>query len=125
MDIILSCSSTGIIAISILIYFHNAESFFIFLSFSSIGVRIHHLPSNSPLNAFFAPEFSVPAIGCPGMKFEIALIFFIVDFLNMFLTEPVSVIKFFLLTKGTNFKTISSIKLTGVHIKINSLLEIL
>ena len=125
MDIILSCSSTGIIAISIPIYFQNLESFLTFISFLLKGVRIHHLPSNSPLTAFFDPEFSVPAIGCPGIKLETLLIFFTVDFLNIFLTEPVSVIKFFLLTKGTNFETISSIKLTGVHIKINSLFETL
>ena len=31
IDIILSCSSIDIVAISIPIYFHNAENFFIFL----------------------------------------------------------------------------------------------
>tara|TARA_B100000900_G_C20078299_1_gene512927 strand:- start:208 stop:486 length:279 start_codon:yes stop_codon:yes gene_type:complete len=85
---------------------------------------MHHLPSKIFSKAFFAPECSVPAIGCPGKKFETSLILLIVDLLKIFFTEPVSVTIFFLVINGKILSKILLIELTGVQIKIISLFEI-
>ena len=91
-----------------------------------MGVRIHHFFSNKLTLEFFAPEYSVPAIGCPGIKLHFSFAKFIVFLLKHFFTDPTSVIIVSLFViKGKISATNESILLTGVHIKIIWLFEIL
>ena len=91
-----------------------------------MGVRIHHFFSNKLTLEFFAPEYSVPAIGCPGIRLHFSFAKFIVFLVKHFFTDPTSVIIVSLFViKGKISATNESIILTGVHIKIIWLFEIL
>ena len=63
------------------------EFFFTFIS----GVRIQNPFLNNPLSPASGPEFSVPAIGCPGIKsIPLGRYFFAIVIIDFF-TEPTSV----------------------------------
>jgi len=57
-----------------------------------MGVRIHHFFSNKLSLEFFAPECSVPAIGCPGIRLHFSFAKSKVVLLKHFFTDPTSVI---------------------------------
>ena len=68
----------------------------------------------------------MPAIGCPGIKLHFSFAKFIVFLLKHFFTDPTSVIIVSLFViKGKISANNESITLTGVHIKIIWLFEIL
>ena len=82
---------------------------------------MHHFFLKRSCLAEMAPEFSVPAIGCPGTKNDFFWNKFIVFFEKQFLTDPTSVTIELLDKYGKIDLAISSIILTGVQIKITSL----
>ena len=64
------------------------ESLLVFL----LGVNIHHPFLNKPAKPDSGPEFSVPAIGCPGTKSTFFGIYFFTELITSFFTDPTSVI---------------------------------
>ena len=79
---------------------------------------IHHFARKRLVTAFFAPECSVPAMGCPGTKLNLFPFRANVSFENIFFTEPTSEIIWFLLEKLAITFIILSTELTGVQMKI-------